>query len=219
MKNLIIALVFYILTLNLSRPCFAQERGSGFFVEPGVSYEFSSATIDYPGPFTTSDGRVYGLGLFARLGFHFEEMLFGAFDARYSRPTFKDTTHSLEASANSYNFALLAGVQTPVAGLRLWASYVFAGGINPEVYSNSLDMNYTGASGFRVGAGLYFMILSLNLEYQSIAYDTTVQALGPFAVNTSFAANELTNNSFVLSVSFPIFSNASSNTNQSNEKE
>ncbi len=207
MKTLI-RLILLSIIIQYSSASYAESGGNGVFFEPGVSYEVSSASIDYPGPFANSDGKANGLGVFGKLGFHFQDILFAGADARFSWPTFNDTTHNLKASSSSNNFSVLAGAQTPIAGLRLWGAYVFAGGLNPDAYSNGLDMKYTGASGFRLGTGLYLMMVSVNLEYQSLSYDTTVEALGPFPVSTSFSGNKMTNKSFVLSVSLPIFSDS-----------
>jgi len=48
-------------------------------------------------------------------------------------------------------------------------------------------------------------MVSINLEYQSLKYDkTTLEKLGPFSVGTDLGSSKLTNNSYVVSVSFPI---------------
>ena len=183
----------------------SSNHAIGLFVEPGVTYEFSSgSTIEYPGPFVTSDGSVYGLGILARVGVHVYDSLFLAADFRYSRPTFADSTHNLSSTADSYNMAIVAGAQIPIVGLRVFGSYVFAGGVNPGVFSNGLDVNYTGASGYRMGVGLHVLMISVNLEYQHIIYDTTIESLGPFTVNSVFANDKLRNSSFILSASFPL---------------
>ena len=81
-------------TLQFSSTCYAESSGNGVFFEPGVSYEMSSATIDYPGPFATSDGKANGLGIFGKLGIHFQDFLFAGADARLSWPTFGQSLSS-----------------------------------------------------------------------------------------------------------------------------
>jgi len=176
----------------------------GLFVEPGISYEFSNSTINYPAPFNDHDGNVHGFGLLGRLGFHVADVIFIAADGRYSRPTFRDSTGNFDSTADAYNWGVTGGIQTPVAGLRLWASWILGAGIDPDSVNN-FDVKYSSGSGWRVGAGFYIEALSLNFEYQHIGYDTVeVQQIGAFTPGTSFSGSELRNNSYIFSVSFPV---------------
>jgi hypothetical protein len=48
-------------------------------------------------------------------------------------------------------------------------------------------------------------VVSLNLEYQDIKYDkATLEEFGPFSSGTSFGSVNLTDKSWIASVSFPI---------------
>src|SRR6185312_10031759 len=103
----------------------AQAEGhTGLFVEPGLTYQSYSSSITYPAPFSNSTGSVYGPGLMARLGFHATDALFIAADARYSRPTFKDSTNNLNSTAAQYDIGPVIGVAMPVVGLRVWATWI-----------------------------------------------------------------------------------------------
>jgi hypothetical protein len=185
----------------------AEGEGSGpsligMFVEPGITYEFSDAKINFPGG--DHDGNVHGFGLMGRVGFHIMDIVFVAADGRYSRPTFRDSTGNVDSTANAYNWGAIAGVQTPLAGLRVWAGWILGGGIDPDSVNN-FDVKYSSGSGWRVGAGLYIAAVSLNFEYQHIGYDNVeIQQIGAFTPGTNFTGTELTNNSYVFSLSFPV---------------
>lgn len=57
----------------------------GFFFEPGITYEASESSVNYPRPLNDSSGSVNGFGVMGRIGGHFMESFFAGADARYSR--------------------------------------------------------------------------------------------------------------------------------------
>lgn len=175
----------------------------GFYVEPMVTYEGSSKTeLDWPSPFDNSTGSSEGLGVGARLGMHASEIVFLAADVRYSKPQFKDSTNGLDAAATQYNYGVTLGAQTPVLGIRVWGSYIIGSELNPDE-DNGVDVNFTDGKGYRVGAGVHFAFVSVNLEYQDLKYDKTkIEGGGVFS--GSELDTDLTNKSYILSVGFPI---------------
>jgi opacity protein-like surface antigen len=179
-----------------------REHKAGIFIEPALTYERSESTVNYPEPFANSSGNVDGFGIGARLGFHLNEVVFLGVDGRYSMPKFKDSSY--DAKAVSTNWGPVAGIQMPNLGLRLWGSMILGGNLNPDS-SGNLDIKFKDTSGYRVGAGIRFEILSLNLEYQHAKYgETVLEQIGPFATTTTFSNVTLKNNSWVASVSFPL---------------
>jgi hypothetical protein len=181
------------------------EEAAGLFVEPGLTYEFSdTARANYPAPLGSSDGSLKGFGLMGRLGFHVNDIVFVAADGRYSRPKFKNDTANYESDANAYNWGVTAGIQMPVAGLRIWGSWVAGGMVDPDA-ANGLDVKFSSGSGWRVGAGLHVVAVSVNFEYQNITYDNLeIQEVGPFNTSTSFSGTELVTKAYVVSLSFPV---------------
>ena len=137
-----------------------------------------------------------------RIGGHVYESVFLAVDGRYSRPTYDSSALGDSATANAYNAGLTLGVQTPVAGLRVWGTYILTGSLDPEKI-NSVDVKFNDLKGYRIGAGLYIASFSVNLEYQDAKYDsTTVQELGPLSGNFDSITGR--DKSYILSVSFPV---------------
>ena len=181
----------------------SRAADGGLFVEPSITYEASStAKVDWPSPLSSSAGSVLGLGIGARLGVHLADIFFVGADARYSQPKFKDSDNSFEADSASLNYGVVAGLQTPVAGLRVWGGYVLGGEIDPKE-DNGFNFKFKEATGYRVGAGLYVAVVSVNLEYQSLKYNTAeLQDAGAFTGNLDNTT--MTNDAYVLSVSFPI---------------
>lgn len=181
----------------------AADRG-GLFVEPAVTFEKGDTSVNYPSPFSDSSGDSNGFGLGARVGFHLSDIIFLGMDGRYSRPKFKDSTANYDATANSYNWGPVAGIQMPIVGLRVWASYIAGSELDPAK-DGALDVKFVSGSGYRVGAGMRVALVSLNLEYQHINYSRTeLQQLGPFTTTSSFDNVELNNNAWIASVSFPL---------------
>ena len=85
----------------------------------------------------------------------------------------------------------------------MWNTFILDGSLNPDSI-NSVDVEYKGFNGYRIGGGLYIAIISLNLEYQEAKYKSTnVQSAGPFAPGTLDNVNG-TEKSIILSLSFPL---------------
>lgn len=176
----------------------------GLFVEPLVTYETSSKTeIEWSPSLDNSSGSSEGLGVGARLGLHASEVVFLAADARYSQPQFKDSTINTDVKATQYNYGVTLGAQTPVLGIRVWGSYIIGGELNPDS-DNSVDVKFTDAKGYRIGAGMHFAFVSVNLEYQDLKYDKTTIENGGGIISDAELNSNLTNKSYILSVGFPI---------------
>jgi hypothetical protein len=205
----IFALLFI---LSIESIGFADEQTSqnasasplGLFIEPALTYEAGQTSVSYPSPFGNSTGSAYGLGFGGRVGIHAFGTLFAGIDGRYSRPQFKDSAFNYDATAVSTNWGPVVGVQMPLLGLRAWGSYVLGGVLDPAE-SNNIDVKFDGASGFRLGAGIHILIVSLNLEYQELKYSGfTLEKLGPFNTNADFSSVKLQNKSWILSASLPL---------------
>ncbi|MFN3454059.1 MAG: hypothetical protein ACK41T_03810 [Pseudobdellovibrio sp.] len=202
MKRQNLLKLFFAAATTLSINAHALSTG-GLFVEPMITYEKGDTTTKYP-VFNDSKGDVDGFGLGARLGLHIGEIFFAGIDGRYAMPKFKDSNVGYDAKAVSTNYGPVVGVQTPVAGLRVWGSYVLGGSLNPEK-SGNYNFKYDDAKGYRVGAGFYVAAVSLNVEYQDLKYgNATLEELGGFTPGTSFDDVELQNKSWVASISFPV---------------
>ena len=192
-----------ILSLVVSQVANAEElHAGGLFVEPAVTYETGKVDVSYSSPLSDSSEDLKGFGLGLRIGGHVYESVFLAVDGRYSRPTYDSSALGDSATANAYNAGLTLGVQTPVAGLRVWGTYILTGSLDPEKI-NSVDVKFNDLKGYRIGAGLYIASFSVNLEYQDAKYDsTTVQELGPLSGNFDSITGR--DKSYILSVSFPV---------------
>lgn len=188
--------------ISTSTSAMALSAG-GLFVEPGVTYESLDTSIDWSSPFSNSSGTSKGLGVSARLGFHVGEIVFLALDARYSKPTFTDSSTDASNSATSYNYGPVVGIQTPIVGLRVWGQYVLDGAYDPEKTSY-MDYKFDKGNGYRVGVGMHVAVVSINLEYQDLKYKTSIQEFLSTPVNASLENADLSSKNFILGVSFPI---------------
>ncbi|MBC7742272.1 MAG: hypothetical protein H7061_08745 [Bdellovibrionaceae bacterium] len=174
----------------------------GLFAEPMLTYESGESTTSYGAPFANSTGTIKGVGLGARLGFHLSEIFFLAADARYAKPQVKDSSFNTDSNATAYNYGPVIGIQVPILGLRVWASSILGGELDPEI-SNGINMKFTKAQGYRVGAGFHILMLSLNLEYQDSNYgSTTVESAGSTPGNADSIS--LKNKAYIASLSFPL---------------
>jgi hypothetical protein len=205
-KLLVLAVAFGAMTAFV-KTAGAQESPSdvGLFLEPGVSYELGKTTTDWPTPFTNSTGESNGLGLMGRMGLHVADIFFVGLDARYSLTAFKDSSVNYSADAQQFNWGPLIGVQTPLYGIRVWGNYVAGGFLDPKASgSPALDVKLEEPTGYRLGVGGRYMMLSINLEYQNLQYNKlSLESVGPFSANTSFSNVKPKNESWIVSVSFP----------------
>lgn len=145
---------------------FSTHVFAGAFVEPWVGYAISGGddTTDVTGP---------AVGL--RLGY---ELPLGLqFGLEYFQ-----ATQDLEIDGNSTGFdfeqngfGVMVGLNPPILPLKATLTYFVGSEIdidpNITIGSTSLDA-YTGGVGYKAGVGFTFLpFISLNVEYQNIAYD------------------------------------------------
>lgn len=196
----ILTLMIFLGGFFLTPTIYAQ---SGFFLEPMVTYQNFKADIEYPNTFLSdSSGEVKGTGLGLRAGGHVLDTVFLAADLRYAQPKYQDS--NFESDAKASNYGVVVGLQMPIAGLRLWATYIVDGNLDPKE-DQSVDLKFTEAQGQRFGAGLHVAMFSVNIEYQSVKYKKTeLEKLGPFTDINAQDNIELTESGLVASVSFPI---------------
>lgn len=193
-----------IAALSFSGSAFALDTG-GVFIEPAVTYEKGEGDVNFPAPINSSESDLEGFGLGLRAGFHLLDSVFLGVDGRYSMPKFKDTAINQDTDAKAWNYGPVLGLQMPTAfGLRLWGSYIYDAAVDPD-NDNNVNEKFEDGSGWRAGAGFKLGIASLNVEYQSIEYDTTeLEQAGVFTPGTNFTNINLDNQSWILSVSFPM---------------
>ncbi len=190
------------LALLTSFSAYAESKG-GLFLEPMLTYESGSSEVDFPSPAGSSDSDFEGFGIGGRLGFHVHESVFLGLDGRYSMISYENDDTNLDTDGTSYNIGPVVGIQMPTdIGLRLWAGYIMAGGMDLEK-DNGIDLKFKDGSGYRIGGGVKIAAVSLNLEYQQINYsETELQDAGFFSGSTNDVDSD--NQSVILSVSFPI---------------
>jgi hypothetical protein len=177
---------------------------AGFWVEPMITYEKNDTKTDFPAPFSNSTGTTEGAGLGARLGFQFADIFFVGIDGRYAKPRYKDSSNNLDADSTKYNYGPMVGVQTPLLGIKVWGQYILDGVLDPEA-SNNTNFKYEKAYGTRVGLGVHFVAVSINLEYQDIKYNSaTIEQAGPFTSTNAQDNINLHEQGYVVSIGFPI---------------
>lgn len=173
-------------------------------MEPGVTYQFSRGDLEYPAPFNSSRGSLQGAGVVGRLGMHIKEFIFFGVDGRLGLPKLKDERNGMKSTAEELNWGPVVGAQMPILGLRAWGSYVLGGHLDPEE-SNNVDIRFDDPKGWRVGLGLRVFMISVNLEYQRLRYDTfTLEKLGPFTTNATTKNIRYVNRGLIGSVTFPL---------------
>jgi hypothetical protein len=189
---------------SASCAAWADVSPGGIFLEPSLTYEVSNSSINYPTPLSNSSGTINGLGVGGRLGVHISDIFFAGVDARFAMPQFKDSSTNYDSKSTLNNWGPMVGLQTPYAGVRVWGTYLLGGELNPDA-SGNLDVKFTNATGYRLGAGLRISMVSVNLEYQDLKYGkTSLEQIGPFSTTTNFDSVNLNNKSWVASVSFPV---------------
>ncbi len=202
MKN---HLAIGLLALTSTGLLYADVDKGGLFIEPILTYEKGNGEIDFPSPINSSNTDVDGFGVGARVGFHVYESIFLGADGRYSMPQFKDTSLNQDVKAKAWNYGPIVGLQMPTTlAIRVWGGYIMDGQLDPEKDQN-VDEVFKKAHGYRVGAGIKLGIVSLNVEYQDLAYDKTeITEVGVFTPGYKTNDIELKNHSWIFSASFPI---------------
>ncbi len=177
-------------------------QATGLLFEPAVTYEYGDTTTTYPSPANSSTGTVRGLGFGLRFGANFADTLFATVDGRYSMPQYKDSNVSYDAAAVATNWGPTIGIRVPLIGFRFWGTYIAGGELNPE-QSGNFDVKFTDGKGYRLGAGVGFILFSLNLEYQQIKYDKTTFERAWFIAGGSSSSTTLKDKAWIVSASFP----------------
>lgn len=178
----------------------AEELSKGgLFLEPSITYTSGEMKTSYP-VFNDSTEKTKGFGLGLRLGFHVYESVFIGGDVRYSMLDFDSSALNSNADANAYNYGVTVGVQTPLAGLRVWGTYILGGEIDPKEINN-VDIKFKDLKGYRVGAGFYVAMVSINLEYQDAKYNKLESTQGITGTTDSITGED---KAWIASVSFPV---------------
>jgi opacity protein-like surface antigen len=194
-------LASFILLISIG----VAHADSGAFIEPMATYETGSGDVNFPSPINSSDSKVKGFGVGARVGAQVWQTVFAGVDARYSIPKLKDTTLDQDVKSQAWNAGPMVGIQMPtIVGLRFWGTWILAGQLDPDK-DKGVDEKFKSGSGFRLGGGFRIGLVSLNAEYQYIKYDETeIQEVGVFTPGYTTSNIVLKNKSFILSVSIPI---------------
>jgi hypothetical protein len=171
----------------------------GFYIEPLIYASQNDGDAKINGADQSSTLNEAGLGL--KIGGHVSQIFTLGLDGRYGRTKADNGTFE-DKNADHYDYGITAGLQTPWYGVRIFGTGILGGGLNPEAGANGVDVNYTGAEGYRVGAGVFFKAVSLNLEYQDVRYkDVDIQNAGTGTPVTSADASQT---GYGLSLGFPI---------------
>ncbi|NUN05203.1 MAG: outer membrane beta-barrel protein [Bdellovibrio sp.] len=177
----------------------ADLSKGGIFLEPSVTYTSGEMKTSYP-IFNDSTEKTTGLGLGLRLGAHVHESIFLGADVRYSMLSLDSSALNGKADANALNYGVTLGAQTPVAGLRVWGTYIIGGELDPKEI-NSVDAKFKEQTGYRVGVGFYVAVVSLNLEYQDTKFNKLESESGITGTTDSITGED---KAWIASVSFPV---------------
>lgn len=180
-----------------------DKKDAGFFLEPSILYETGEGKIDFKS-IAQPDGDLKGAGVGLRLGSHFKDVFFIALDAAYSEPEFTDDNGNFDYDLKSWLAGVTVGLQTPVAGLRVWGGYVPFGEIKFEGRgSNDTTVKYKDPQLWKLGAGLRIKAISLNLEYLNGDY-TKLQVENAGSLLSGSYDGDATRESWIASISFPL---------------
>lgn len=184
---------------GLCSTAFADLSKGGVFLEPSVTYTSGEMKTSYP-IFNDSTEKTTGVGLGLRLGAHVHEAIFLGADVRYSMLSMDSSALNGKADANVHNYGVTLGAQTPVAGLRVWGTYLIGGELDPKEINN-VDVKFKEQTGYRVGVGFYVAVVSLNLEYQDTKFNKLESESGLTGTTDSITGED---KAWIASVSFPV---------------
>lgn len=187
---------------------FADDKISpgGLMIEPMLSVAREDTTIQtsqLPVVADDTSGTMEGFGAGLRLGVHASNVVFLGVDGRYSRMRFNDSFYET-SEGDMFNVGPAVVLQMPVFGLRAWGTYVLAGQFDPGAGVQGLDVKFTDAEGYRLGLGLRFAAVSVNVEYQNLGFASTeIESFGSLGVSS--AANvDFESQGYSLSLSLPV---------------
>ncbi|MBC7370777.1 MAG: hypothetical protein H7326_04380 [Bdellovibrionaceae bacterium] len=199
LKLVLSTLVFSVLAHTANAE---EAKQGGLFIEPSVTYQSGEMKVVYPNNLLSeSTEKTTGLGVGLRLGFHAFDTVIIAADGRYAKPNYESSALGGSAPADMSNLGVTLGLQTPLAGVRVWGTYLVSGSLDPQDIRGT-DVKFNNPKGYRVGAGVYVAMVSVNLEYQDVKYDSITAEKWGFVGN--FNDVKGTDKSYILSVSFPI---------------
>lgn len=188
--------LFFLVSLFLFS---TKALAAGLYIEPGIFYEKGDNKIDWSAPLSSSTGTTKGLGVDLKLGINWDSKVFLALDGSYARVKFENSATDYSADADSTTYGAILGAQFPHLGFRGWVGYVFGGKLAPDA-SGSYKVKFEDPKGLKLGVGFKILIVSLNIEYLDLKYDTsTVEQ----PIGTTFD-NKLKNKIGRISVSFPL---------------
>lgn len=204
MKTKILGTLATALVFLSCTPALAQDEppilGTGLFLEPGLTYQVTTSTVDYGTGVTSSSAATRGFGVVLRGGIHVYERFFIAIDGRYAFLNFNDNANNLDVAARSWDVAPTVGVQMRDWGARLYVGYALAGDLDPES-ANGADAKLQQANGWRAGAGLKANHFSVNIEWQRLHYgDASLSRAG----QASLDGVDYNGEGLIASISFPI---------------
>lgn len=204
MKKYILSLVTAMVVVPASQVAFAQDSSrGGLFLEPSLIYEQGKGEIDFKS-IAQPDGDLKGWGLGLRFGGHVSDILFLALDTMYNEPEFTDENGDFDYDLKSWLAGITLGAQTPVAGLRVWGSYIPFGEIELDGRgSNDSNIKYKDPQMWKVGAGLRVSIVSINLEYLRGDYKK-LEVENAGSLLSGDYDGDATRESWFASVSFPL---------------
>lgn len=203
MKTSLLAIAVAALSFGFLPQGYGQSVDGGLFLEPSVTYEHGKGKIDFKS-IAQPDGDLKGLGLGLRFGGHINDIFFLAVDTAYSQPEFTDENGDFDYDLKSWLAGITLGAQTPVAGLRVWGSYIPFGEVKLDGRgSNDSNIKYKDPKLYKIGAGLRVAVVSVNLEYLNGDY-TTMEVQNAGSLLSGDYRGDANRESWILSVSFPL---------------
>lgn len=193
-------------TNTTPQPTESHRSAGGLALEPMIIYSQDNENIRTSQlPLIPSDtsgtSRSAGFGL--KIGGHIGEVVVLGADARYAKSEMSDSSYGT-ARGDKYTLGPVLGVQMPVAGLRLWGTYVLAGDYDPEAGAQGFDLRFKDPRGYRVGVGLHVGPVSLNLEYEDLTFQNTqIQSFG-LGNATADSSVDFSSRGYLASLSFPL---------------
>lgn len=203
----ILSITTVLMLLMVKTPAALAQDGSGtsggLFLEPSLTYEQGKGEIDFKS-IAQPDGDLKGWGLGLRFGGHVSDILFLALDANYSQPKFTDDNGNFDYDLKSWLLGVTLGAQTPVAGLRVWGSYIPLGEVTLDGRgSNDTNVVYKEPQIWKIGAGFRVSMVSINLEYMQGDY-TKLHVKNAGTLLSGDYDGDATRKSWIASVSFPL---------------